>query len=321
MWSGDIDPDDPTTWTSNTFAYIGRTSSGRVTVDGDSYLRSYFGFIGYEPGSTGEVTVDGAASTWTIIYGLFVGYYGSGTMNITNGGAVINSTGYIGDKSGSTGVVTVDGTGSMWTNTDRFYIGHSGSGTLNITGGGLVSVAGTLSIDYDSDGNGFINMATGGMLALYGNADDSLADFLGLIDGTDAIRYWDYPLGDWDDIINATYGEDYTLTYYDSGDLAGYTVLTVPEPATLPGDANGDGWVGGDDLTIILTNWGMDGQTREQGDLTGEGFIGGDDYTEVLTYWGTGIPPESVITATPEPATLGLLLLGGLAMLRRRRLD
>ena len=41
----------------------------------------------------------------------------------------------------------------------------------------------------------------------------------------------------------------------------------------------------------------------------------GDDYVEVLTYWGSGTPPEPI----PEPATVGLLALGGLALLRRRR--
>ena len=87
----------------------------------------------------------------------------------------------------------------------------------------------------------------------------------------------------------------------------------------VDGDVDGDGFVGGDDLTVILTNWGRFGMTRRQGDLTGDGFVTGDDYTEVLTYWGTGIPPQSVITSVPEPATLGLLLLGGLVLLRRKR--
>jgi len=79
-------------------------------------------------------------------------------------------------------------------------------------------------------------MATGGMLALFGNADDSLAAFLGLMYGTFDIRYWDDSLAGWADITGATRGEDYTLTYHAAGDLAGYTVLTVttvPEPATL----------------------------------------------------------------------------------------
>ena len=89
----------------------------------------------------------------------------------------------------------------------------------------------------------------------------------------------------------------------------------------LPGDATGDGWVGGDDLTVILTNWGLSGRTRQQGDLTGEGFVGGDDYTEVLTYWGTGTPPEPLSTTMPEPAALALLAIAGfLSMSIRRRL-
>ena len=66
-----------------------------------------------------------------------------------------------------------------------------------------MSVAGTLTIDNDSDGNSFINMTNGGILALYGDADDSLGDFLNLIAGTDAINYWDYSISDWADIAGA----------------------------------------------------------------------------------------------------------------------
>ena len=86
----------------------------------------------------------------------------------------------------------------------------------------------------------------------------------------------------------------------------------------LAGDVNGDGWVAGGDLSVIISNWGMTGATREQGDLNGNGTVDGPDYTEVLTYWGAGIPPLEPPSGIPEPATLGLLLIGGLALLGRR---
>ena len=86
----------------------------------------------------------------------------------------------------------------------------------------------------------------------------------------------------------------------------------------LPGDVTGDVYVGGLDLTTIITNWGMTGATRQQGDLSGDGTVSGLDYTEVITYWGTGTPPPEP-GAIPEPTTLGLLVIGGLALLRRRK--
>ena len=87
--------------------------------------------------------------------------------------------------------------------------------------------------------------------------------------------------------------------------------------ALLAGDVNNDGFVGGGDLNSIISNWGLVGATRIQGDLTGEGDVGGADYNEVLGNWGAGTPPPPEVI--PEPVTLGLLLLGGLALLRRRK--
>ena len=88
-----------------------------------------------------------------------------------------------------------------------------------------------------------------------------------------------------------------------------------------PGDVTADGFVGTDDLVQVLSKWGTAGPqaTWDMGDCApynqgvnpGDDFVGSDDYVEVLTYWGT--------SALPEPATLALLLIGGLAGLRRRR--
>ena len=91
-----------------------------------------------------------------------------------------------------------------------------------------------------------------------------------------------------------------------------------PIRVDLAGDVDGDGFIGGDDLTIILTNWGQSVTGREQGDLNGDGFIGGDDYTEVLTYWGTGVGLGAVLASVPEPTVLLLLSLAVVTILGRR---
>jgi len=221
--TGDVTP-DPTTTTSGDDLYVGNTGDGSLNITNDSDVVNNGGFIGYNFGSTGTVTVDGIGSTWTNSTAIFVGYEGSGALSITNGGAVSSGRNVIGRYFGSTSEVTVDGISSTWTIGSLFVGGWdsaSGIGTLNITNGGLVSVGGFLTINDEANDNSFIYMATGGMLAINGDADDSLAEFLGLIDGTDAIRYWDDSIGDWANITGATYGEDYTLSYLTEGDLSG----------------------------------------------------------------------------------------------------
>ena len=50
--------------------------------------------------------------------------------------------------------------------------------------------SGELDIGFYGD-DSFINLATDGKLALFGDGGGSLVEFLGLIDGTDAVRYGD----------------------------------------------------------------------------------------------------------------------------------
>ena len=83
-----------------------------------------------------------------------------------------------------------------------------------------------------------------------------------------------------------------------------------------PGDVNADGFIDGSDLSIIISHWGQSGLGWELGDLNGNGIVDGSDYSQVLSYWNPA-PPEPA--GVPEPTTIGLLLLGGLALLKRRR--
>ena len=84
----------------------------------------------------------------------------------------------------------------------------------------------------------------------------------------------------------------------------------------IEGDLNGDGFVGLDDLDIVLNNWNQNVTAGDllQGDPSGDGFVGLDDLDTILNNWNAGTPPAVEI---PEPATFALSLLGGLALLRR----
>jgi len=182
--TGDVHPADPATWTSSTDAYVGKTGVGSVTVDGNSDVVLFWGYVGYSSGSTGVVTVDGAGSTWANDSELNVGHDGNGTLSIANGGAVVgNIFTNIGYESGSTGGVTVNGAGSTLTSLG-LYVGLYGNGTLNITNGGAVSSSGahigsepgsTGEVTVDGAGSTFTN-ESGLHVGLYGSGTLNIAN-------------------------------------------------------------------------------------------------------------------------------------------------
>ena len=107
-------------------------------------------------------------------------------------------------------------------------------------------------------------------------------------------------------------------TYYEtvSLDATGTTLdITLPIGA-LPGDLNGDGFVGLDDLDIVLAAWNQSVPPADSiADPSGDGFVGLDDLDIILNNWNNGTPPVAVI---PEPAGIALLSSTGLLHLRRR---
>ncbi len=93
-----------------------------------------------------------------------------------------------------------------------------------------------------------------------------------------------------------------------------------PSAGGLLGDYNDDGFVGIEDLNLVLQNWNatVTAGNKLLGDGTGDGFVGIEDLNEILGNWNAGTPPPPG-SVVPEPTTLALLGLGGMAMLRRRR--
>ena len=99
-----------------------------------------------------------------------------------------------------------------------------------------------------------------------------------------------------------------------------YSVATGVEmwlltPA-LPGDANLDGKVNINDLTIVLAHYNQTGMTWAQGDFTGDGTVDINDLTIVLAHYNqTAGSSAAGMAAVPEPASAALLAFGGLSVL------
>ena len=86
-------------------------------------------------------------------------------------------------------------------------------------------------------------------------------------------------------------------------------VLSIVE-TEMHGDLNGDGFVGIDDLNLVLANWNQNvvPGLRLKGDPNADGFVGIDDLNLVLGNWNQGTPPAQQHNI-PEPATVTILMI------------
>jgi hypothetical protein len=116
---------------------------------------------------------------------------------------------------------------------------------------------------------------------------------------------------DGDDCVGTIYGRLHGLTEYQP-----YMEVTVdssklqPSHTYLPADFNKDLKVSFADYLILEANFGKTNLDNAHGDANNDGKCSFADYLLLEAQFGH--------TTTPEPATIGLLILGGLGLLRRR---
>ncbi|NJL30848.1 MAG: PEP-CTERM sorting domain-containing protein [Phycisphaerales bacterium] len=125
----------------------------------------------------------------------------------------------------------------------------------------------------------------------------------------------------WRDVIALASTPITKVRFYSEGFVQVDDLLlsTVPVPV-LFGDFNRNRGVDDGDYTIWADTYGS--QVDLRADANGNGIVDDGDYTTWADTYGQGVAPlslELTPLAVPEPATLGLFMLGGLGLLARRR--
>ncbi len=316
-------------WNNSSDLYVGYYGTGTLNIEnGGAVSSAGHAYLGYDMGSTGTATITGIGSTWTTSSDLVVGYDGSGTLNIDNGGAVYSNGGVFG-VGGTSGTATVSGADSTWANSSYLVLGgDNGSGTLNIHNGGAVTVSTDLTISSLSTLDILLASTSDPLLDVDGNANlynGTLS--VGLADGFVLSQGDLFTLIDMTDIsktVNGTFsglaegaivgnfdGLDLFISY-EGGDGNDVTLFTL-----LSGDFDGDGDVDGVDFGLWQTGYPTaSGALLSDGDADGDGDVDGTDFGIWQANYPTNLGGSAAI---PEPATLGLILLGGLALANRRR--
>jgi hypothetical protein len=188
-------------------------------------------------------------------------------------------------------------------------------GTLNINDGATLDAnLGVASVEI---GPSTLTMGAGAMLDL-NTGDDTLGlgsqveEFYGLGDQT----------GDWtafmDQVIDSSNpGFTFEPVWLSGDDRTVWEVASLG--VVIPGDVNGDGSVNLQDIApfeALLA--GGTAANPDAADINGDGSVNLQDIAPFEQLLAGGAPGSGAVV-TPEPTTLALLGLGGLAALRRRR--
>jgi hypothetical protein len=273
---------------------------------------------------------------------------GSVTVNNSAGNYSITGSGAIID----TGSFTKSGTGSLTLGTGLT------AGSMSITGGtvklatnttsGSVSPSSNVNItSLTISGTGKLDIDNNHIIIDYGSSDP-MSTIYGYLKSGYNNGGWNGPgiISSEIPIANVNLNNpQYGIGFSDGNDkISGHAIVSglssgqIELKYTLLGDANLDGTVNGADFSILAANFGQGYTNWDQGDFLYTSAVNGADFTALAHNFGQGDNRAAVavssadwaavdafaaangLSATvPEPASIGLVAIGVLPLLRRRR--
>jgi hypothetical protein len=204
-------------------------------------------------------------------------------------------------------------------------LSHGGSvGTITVNGDFTQSSTGTLTVDIGGTSAGVNSdlLSISGQADLSGKLDiDLLSAYTPSVGDTITILTYGNYVGEFDTLSDWIIGDGlYFATDYKAN------ALNLVTTHAIDGDVNYDGLANNTDLTIMATYYNKTGGTAgwETADFNGDGYVNWNDLVLLAANYtngdGTiGIDPSLLLTSVPEPATLGLLILGSLAIHLKRK--
>jgi autotransporter-associated beta strand protein len=272
-----------------------------------------------------------------------------GGANLTTGGNN-TSTAFAGSISGvgkliktGSGVFTITGSnnygGGTTVQAGTLVVGAAGampSGSVSITGGDLLLGTSTGLATITSlaiSGSGTFDVNNNHVIINYGGGSDPIASIQALLNTG-------YNGGAWNGLggitssavaTNPGYGVGYADAA-DPGNPAGLSSGQIEVAFTLLGDANLDKAVNGVDFGILAANFNKGVTGWDKGDFNYDNAVNGVDFGFLAANFNKGAASASDIAAldafaaanglladVPEPASIGLVLLGATSLLARRR--